>query len=358
VYLTADSLVPYLLQRGILKPRDLLQEHWFVADNDMKRPVLRVSTPAGGGWIVKQASPLDATHVRMLDREAALFYLPRLQDWARPLRSLMPRMRSYDPGVHALVVDELPHDTAWDHLRRRTAQPAKLGALLGQALGRAHQVVIPPAAAQPMLFAAKLPWILQLNRTGLDEIDEPATRALLALIRSDDGLCRRLLALEENWRTDTLVHGDAKLDNALVRVLPRPRVWLIDWAFAGRGDPAWDVGSMIQSCLQLWLYGITFRRDAPFADAVDRSAFPIHIVQDFSRTLLETYRKERALTDHAARGLILKAARFSGAALLQSALADSRTEDQYTMRQLAMLQVGMHILAHPRQSMTQFFDAR
>jgi len=149
MYLTADSIVPYLLQRGILATRDLVREKWYVATSDLKRPVLRVSTPAGFGWVVKQASPLDVTHVRMLDREAAYFQLPDVQAWARPLKQLMPKMRAYDPGVHTLIVEQLPHETAWDYLRREDARSAALGPLLGRALARSH-LRIPSSMGQPL----------------------------------------------------------------------------------------------------------------------------------------------------------------------------------------------------------------
>jgi aminoglycoside phosphotransferase (APT) family kinase protein len=223
-----------------------------VASSDRKRPVIRVSTTGGRGWIVQQASPLDVTHVRMLDREAAFCRLAEEVPWARALRAIAPRLRAYDPGVHALIVEYLAHDTAWNYLRRTTARAQVLGSAVGRTLATAH-IRVPDAVPQPAMLSAKLPWILQLNRVATDEIPEPATRALLAAMRRDFELTRRLRDLERQWQIDTIIHGDAKLDNIIVKMSGRSHAWLIDWAFAGQGDPAWDVGSALQSAMALWL---------------------------------------------------------------------------------------------------------
>jgi aminoglycoside phosphotransferase (APT) family kinase protein len=229
--------------------------------------------------------------------------------------------------------------------------------LLGHAVARAH-LPVPATAAQPVLFSAKLPWILQLNAAAVQDIRERATRALLEVARTDVTLTQRLRALEAAWKPTTLMHGDAKLDNVLVRMSERPRVWIVDWAFAGVGDPAWDVGSMLQSSLLLWLYGVPFQAGVPFEDAVARSSFPITLAQAFTREFLRSYRATRTLSDPAWGRFVLRAVRYSGAALIQSALADARTSEHYSPRQLALLQTGACILAKPGQALRHFFDAR
>jgi hypothetical protein len=349
VYLTADSIVPYLLQRGVLAARHLVRNDWFVARSDLKRPVLRVSTLAGSGWIVKQASPIDRTHVRLLDREAGLYQLAHKEPWARPLRALLPRVRAYDPGVHVLIVEQLPYDTGWDYLRRISARAEVIGRLLGRALAAAH-LRIPLERPPTLLFTGRLPWVLQLNRADPRQVEESSTRGVLEMIRDESSIAEALVRLEHDWRPETLIHGDAKLDNVMIRAHRRPRVWLIDWAFAGLGDPAWDVGSMVQSSLLLWLYAIPFKRDVPFDEAATQSAFPLALVRSFTTTFVSSYLVARSLRGRAAGSFVRRAFRFAGAALVQSALADARTHDQLTPRQLAMLQMSSRILENPDEA--------
>ena len=357
MYLTADTVVPYLLQRGILSPRMIVNEEWFVILGDAKRPVLRVSTLAGRGWVVKQASPLDLTRVRLLDREASLHDLARRDSWARPLKALLPRMHAYDPGIHALIVELIAYDTGWDHLRRASVRAEVLGGLLGRAFASIH-VAVPRTAMPTALLAPQLPWILQLEHTDANDIEQAAMRRLLDLIEEEPALGAALRQIAVDWQGETFIHGDAKLDNVLVRMNRTPRLWLIDWAFACEGDPAWDIGSVIRSCLLLWIFGIAFRRDEPLQAAAERSVFPLTLVREFTTSFLAAYLDARALTGVRARAFLLRAFRYAGASMVQSALADARSRERFTLRQLSMLQMSTNMMEHPDQARREFYDAR
>jgi hypothetical protein len=346
MYLTASTLVPYLLQRGVVSESELIEDDWFVKQSYAKRPVIRVSTFAGEGWIVKQASPLDTAHVHQLDREAALYQSATKEAWARPLRKLLPWFHAYDPGVHALVLQQIAHDTAWDHLRRTSSDPRALGSLLGRALACAHLAIPPPTFPSQMLPDQR-PWILDLDFDVLAKEKTPSTSTVVELLRSEPSLLKCLGECRNHWRAETLVHGDAKADNAIVRLHHRPRVWLIDWGLAGHGDPAWDVGSMMQSGLVLWLNGIMFRKDEPFSFAAENSAFPFSRVRAFARSLTSSYLRAQALSSAPARRFIRRTFHLGGARLVQSAVEHARTVGNFTNRALAMLQMSVRLLEDP-----------
>jgi aminoglycoside phosphotransferase (APT) family kinase protein len=335
----------------------ILDDEWFVILGDARRPVLRVSTLAGRGWVVKQASPLDLTRVRLLDREASLHDLATRDAWARPLKALLPRMRAYDPGIHALIVELIAYDTGWDHLRRASVKAETLGRLLGRAFASIH-VAVSRTAMPTALLASQLPWILQLEHTDASDIDQAAMRLLLDLIDEEPTLGTALRRIADDWQVQTFIHGDAKLDNVLVRMNRAPRLWLIDWAFACEGDPAWDVGSVIRSCLLLWIFGIAFRRDEPLHAAAERSVFPLTLVREFTTSFLTTYLNARGLAGDAVQPFLLRAFRYAGAAMVQSALADARSRERFTLRQLSMLQMSTSMMERPDQACREFHDAR
>jgi hypothetical protein len=355
VYLTAGSLVPYLLQKGILSQADLLDGDWHVLQSDSTRPVLRVAGSAGPGWIVKQASPLDRNQVAMLDREAAIFQLADEVDWARPLRALLPEFRSYDPGVHALIVAQLPHDTGLDHLRRSNAQPQIFGDLLGRALADVH-IVLRRSNPSSAMLSGRMPWILQIDAADPEAMPAGLERRVVELVKGNPALAAALGRLGGHWRNETLLHGDAKLDNVLVRMGSRPRVWLVDWAFAGIGDPAWDVGTIVHSSLMLWLHGIPFQREQSFVHALDEATLPLAATRDFIRAFLLAYRKASRLRKSAARSFARRAFSYAGAALVQSAVAAARLQDDLSPRQLAVIQMASHILDDPDDTLREFLS--
>jgi aminoglycoside phosphotransferase (APT) family kinase protein len=355
VYLTAGSVVPYLLQKGILSAPSLLEDDWHALQSDATRPVLRITGSASPGWIVKQASPLDRNQVEMLDREAAIFQLAAEVGWARPLRKLLPEFRSYDPGVHALIVALVPHDTGLDHLRRSNAQPQVFGNLLGRALATVH-VPLDQRGPSSAMLSKRMPWILQFDAADHEAMPAGAERRLVELVKREAGLSAALTRLGHDWRNATLVHGDAKLDNVLVRIGPRPRVWLVDWAFTGIGDPAWDVGTIVHSALMLWLHGIPFQREQPFTDALDEATLPLAATRDFIRTFTSAYCDARRLRNSAGRSFARRAFSYAGAAMVQSAIAAANLNDDLTPRQLAVIQTASHILDDPDDTLREFLD--
>lgn len=353
MYLTAETILPYLQQRAVVSARELAAGDWFALQAE-RRPVLRVSTVGGHGWIVKQASPLDSAHVQQLDREAALYQLAQSKGWARPLRKLLPRFRAYDPGVHALIIAELPHHSGWDYLRREGARPEVLGRVLGRAFATIH-MPIPDSAPRSRLLPRTRPWILQLARTGIDTDDAQSPgRNVIDLIQQHPHFMDALAALAANWRSTTLIHGDAKLDNVIVRGGPRPQAWLIDWGLASHGDPAWDVGSMIQSCLVLWLNAMQFHKDAPFSGAVERASFPLALVRASVGAFVTAYVDARGLQGSRAQRFLQHAVRCSAARLAQSAFEHARTEKRFSPRHLAMLQISNQMFDDPDGAAREF----
>lgn len=356
MYLTADTLIPYLLQKGVLSQSDLLYGDWCVLQGDSRRPVLRVARLGGRGWIVKQPSLLDGNHVAMLDREAAFFQLAGEIPWARSLKALLPKFRLYDPGVHALIVEQLAHDTGFDYLRRDAAQPETFGRLLGKALAAIHIVISKRNATADML-SERLPWILQINSSDLEEMQKPSVRRMVELVRREPELTDALVRLKGEWRNETIIHGDAKLDNVLVRMARRPRVWFVDWAFSGIGDPAWDVGTIVHSCLMVWLHGIPFKREQSFDEALQKATLPLALARTFIKAFISAYHDARQLRNSAARNFARRAFLYAGAALVQTAVASARIQDELTTRQLAVIQTASHMLKDPDDTLQEFLYA-
>jgi aminoglycoside phosphotransferase (APT) family kinase protein len=234
-------------------------------------------------------------------------------------------------------------------------QPGTFGGLLGRALADVH---VPLGRHSPgsALLSQRMPWILQMHSTGDGATTAAPEPRLVQLVRKDRQLAAALTRLARDWRNEALVHGDAKLDNVLVRTGARPRVWLVDWAFAGIGDPAWDVGTVLHSALLLWLHGIPFQRGRPLSDSIDRATLPLDTTRAFIRAFTDAYRDARRLRGAAARAFFRRAFRHGGAALLQSAIAAARHSDRPTTRQLAVIQMASHVLADPDDSLRQFLE--
>ena len=346
MYLTTNNIVPYLLQKGIMSRSELLHTDWFVSQTDSRKPVLRVVSVDQCGWIVKQPSIRDRHQISLLDREAAIFQLANNMSWARCLKNLMPRFRFYDPGIHALIVEYLPHDTGLIHLRRVLTQPRAMGGRLGRALASVH-IAKHKCSSSGDFLSERLPWVFQIDSAQSSEMRSIPEEQVVKIIQNDHQLVSALVRLRREWRYETLIHGDAKLDNVIVRSGNRLRDWFVDWAFSGIGDPAWDVGTILHSCLLLWLQGVPFKREQSLSDGLRKATLALTIVQTFAREFLSAYRRVRMLRGNLAAAFSRRMSMFAGAALVQSAVAAARVQKVMTQRQLAAIQMGSNIICDP-----------
>ncbi|MGZ5127829.1 MAG: phosphotransferase family protein, partial [Burkholderiales bacterium] len=227
------------------------------------------------------------------------------------------------------------------------------GRLLGRALAAIH-IGMSTRNPTASMLSERVPWILMIDSAELEEMKRPSVRRMVELVRREAGVIDALVRLKAEWRNETLIHGDAKLDNVLVRTDRRPRVWFVDWAFSGIGDPAWDVGTIVHSCLVVWLHGMRFTRERAFDQAIECSAIPLQRVRTLTRALISSYQRGRRLSAPVAGAFTRRAFLFAGAALVQTAIVSARTQEQLTARQLAMIQTASHILDDPDDALRQF----
>jgi aminoglycoside phosphotransferase (APT) family kinase protein len=133
--------------------------------------------------------------------------------------------------------------------RRAVAAPCP-DAALGLALARVHAADPSPLPLREALgdFGARIVWTSPEIYAALS----PGALRLFSHVQRDLLATQRLAWLFEQERQSVqrLVHGDLRHANVLVS---RGRPMLLDWEFAGLGDPARDLGMLIADDLAAWL---------------------------------------------------------------------------------------------------------
>jgi aminoglycoside phosphotransferase (APT) family kinase protein len=243
--LQQPDIAHYLLSLDAIAPSAVVDEELAVVDVSRRNGVFLAVSRSGDVIVVKQAGPHSAA---TLAHEAQV--LSALE--RRPaLAGHVPEVVHHDPGAGRLVLRTARGGRDWRKAHRdggrHALEPARqLGRLLATVHAvNADEIAPRPAEANPM-------WALDLPEPDFERALtlSQASRELVALIQHEDALCDTLRALA--GRTDapeSFMHGDLRWDNCLR--LPengsrrRTRVLLLDWELAGRGDPAFDVGTMI-----------------------------------------------------------------------------------------------------------------
>jgi len=334
------AVVPRLLAAGVLTPADVVDRGVVVADASRANQVflVHVGGPDGAGAAVKTL-PAGAP-----DRLAAELRVHALAADRPGLRAALPRLLADDRSEGWLALELIaPGATLAAAHRDALGYPLELAHAAGRALRAVHRATDDLAPAG----AAQLPWALwALEPAGPAAFawEEPALRAVLDGIAEPERYRAALAAARLAWRPGCLMHGDLKWDNCLVARPARdaaPELRIIDWEAAGVGDPAWDLGGLVQEYLG---YAALMVLDAGGARGSRALYGAIDPVADAVRALLGAY--------GAGGRLVERSMRFAGARLVQTSL-EHASRDAAGARAAAdtLLRLALLLLESPGAAM-------
>jgi aminoglycoside phosphotransferase (APT) family kinase protein len=181
--------------------------------------------------------------------------------------------------------------------------------------------------------------------------------SLVRMIQQSDDLCDTLDLLRGGWLRSAVIHSDLKWDNCVVlpgRGSAATAVKLVDWEFARIGDPDWDVGSMLANYLSTWLLSIpTVGDDADMATVVPLAALPIERMQPAVGTFWAAYTATAKLAPAESASRLLRAVRYAGARLVQTAYEQSQPRASVTEHVVRLLQASVNVMRRPHEAAAQ-----
>jgi hypothetical protein len=357
--LSEAGIVRYMLDQGLLRRSDIAAGHLLVVPASRQhRNFLVRSGEAETGWFVKQPGANGPMEHAGISREAAFYWLVSTRDPFRAMGDLVPSYVQYDPLRPILVLDAArgtpPH-------RRQSLDkgfPPAIGEAVGRALAAVHQIAREDAGEAATLIPEEPPWVLAILQAsvqgGLPR--NPGTEFALGVVRHHPGFERALAKLREGWQPQRLTHGDMKWDNTLVDVseepvlgtapaeegVKPPAVRLLDWEMAAWGDPAWDVGSLIQDYVSQSMLASSLPPQAP-PDAVSAAAeTAMAAVRPAVAAFWAAYGGAGINPDFLRRSI-----GYAGSRMLQTCIETLAVSGVVTPNLAALLQLSHHILERP-----------
>jgi thiamine kinase-like enzyme len=128
------------------------------------------------------------------------------------------------------------------------------------------------------------------------------------------------------------------------------RLALVDWEIAGKGDPCWDVATIFADYLSCWLFSIPVASETPPEQAIARARYPLEGMHPALRSFWRTYARRMQVGAAGASDWLLRAARYSGARLIHSALEQMQVAARLTGQTISMLQLSLNILQRPQEA--------
>ena len=158
-----------------------------------------------------------------------------------------------------------------------------------------------------------------------------------------------------------LTHNDLKLNNILLHTdweHPSPNsIRLIDWERSSWGDPAFDLGTLIASYLQIWLNSLFISKSLTIEESLRLALTPLEELQPSIATLAGAYfNRFPEILDYYPN-FLLRVVQFAGLALIQQIQAMIQYQKSFGNQGICMLQVAKSLLCRPDQSLSTVFGA-
>ncbi|MUH00739.1 phosphotransferase [Scytonema sp. UIC 10036] len=172
--------------------------------------------------------------------------------------------------------------------------------------------------------------------------------------------------LKNTYQRRCLIHNDLKLNNILLNnqwqrslsntdASANSIIRIIDWERCTWGDPAFDLGRIIASYLNIWLSSLIVSTDIDLAIALQLATTPLEKIQPSINALIQGYFQKFPEIIDTYPNFLLKVMQFTGMALLEKIQIRIRYHEPFGNRGVCMLQVAKTLLCEPERSLPIIF---
>lgn len=356
--LTRNNVVQYLMERRLLETGPIVDGDVMVIEAPRRNSNFKVTRRGGPGFFIKQVRSWDERDQLALQREATCYWLAAADPRFSTLTALMPRYHGYD-RERAILITELLGSTenVSEYHLRRGEFPSRIGAAIGEALGGYHRGVrdVGLNPQHTAAFAREIPWILSAHQllNYVSAVPGDAGAQLGGILARHTGFHHQLDALRARWNGNSLVHGDIKWDNLIVREeRGGVTISIIDWELADFGDPCWDAGAVFQSYFAFWILAIPVSGPATPEQLVASAPYPIEGMQPSMRAFWSAYVHALGAAERSDE-LLERSLGYAAARMIQTAYEYVVHFGRLTPSVVLMLQVSLNVLNNPRHAIEQ-----
>lgn len=208
-------------------------------------------------------------------------------------------------------------------------------------------------------------WIRSIERIGPEIFGLVPADGLkfFKLYQRYESLGQAMRELVNVFQPSCLTHNDLKLNNILLHnnweqewEQESPNiVRLIDWERSCWGDPAFDLGTLIASYLQIWLSSLVISKSLTIEESLRLAMTPLEQLQPSIAALTRAYFDNFPEILEHRPNFLLQVMQFTGLALIQQIQAMIQYQKSFGNKGICMLQVAKSLLCRPEQSLATVF---
>ena len=257
-----DNVVTYLLEHKLINNNSIVDGDLQIFDVSRKNKNIKVIRKNDTSFLLKQSNPTDTQSSTTIKREALLYALMQNDEDFLPLLNISPRLIDFDVEKNLMITEFVIGSSFRDHiLYAMNETDTKYVGLLGKTIANYHYSFAKKATNQKLKFLPRTFIFENLLIHPGPEIFISLSQAnmkLLKIIQKDQKIYDLLEGIVSSWDLQTLIHGDIKFDNIIIASSKKNtksvnKILITDREMATIGDPAWDIGSIFQEFVRLWL---------------------------------------------------------------------------------------------------------
>ncbi|BAZ29282.1 aminoglycoside phosphotransferase [Cylindrospermum sp. NIES-4074] len=374
--LSYQNVFDYLISHGLSTPQE--QSLSNIELKHAKNFNLLISLPDDRHLLIKQ---------ERLNREGKTLG-DFLREWRihdflqnfpeiRHIRSCFSEVIHFDPENSIIVFNYLNdyRDLADFYTQENNFFPIEIASAIGTTLASIHRLTTDCQDYWEFFqnTEAKSSQTTPHLARGLDRITPevfgmvPADGLkFFALYQRYDHLGKAIADLEKAFTPSCLTHNDLKLNNILLSlnweaaVFPQSLqdekiIRLIDWERGAWGDPASDLGALIASYLQIWLYSMVASKSIAIEESLRLAATPLQLLQPSIAALVTAYLAEFPQILTRRPDFLQLVVQFCGLALIRSIQATLQHKRTFGNSGICILQVAKSLLCRPQASISTIF---
>ncbi|MFN6466264.1 MAG: phosphotransferase [Nostoc sp. DedVER02] len=367
--LSSQNVGNYLFRQGLCTTEQETQLHIeLVAAKNFN---LRVSLPDGSKLLVKQERQYQdgKTFGEFLGEWRVQEFLNQFPELDR-LRPLLPIVLNFDPENSIIVFRYLDdYQDLTDFYAQEKNFPSQIASAIGTVLATIHRATLNRQNYQEFLdqnqkdvLTGHVPNLIRgLERIGPEIFGGVPVDALkfFSLYQRYDSLGLAIKELGSAFAPCCLTHHDLKLNNILLHTNWEQSsdsiVRFIDWERCNWGDPAFDLGTLIASYLEIWLNSLVISNALSIEESLRLAATPLEVLQPSIAVLTLAYFDTFPEILQQRPDFLRRVVQFAGLVLIQQILAMIQFQKTFGNIAIIMLQVAKTLLCRPEQSMSTTF---
>lgn len=357
--LTEHNLFYYLLDKGMVDTRAVVNGEFTVRRSDSRNNNFIVNREyEHHAFFIKQVKAVDTEKIETMRTESAVYKLAESDDNYKALKNFLPAFYHYDSTHHILITGQVKDAVSvYDYYLQQNDFNNMLPTLLADSLASYHRSNRTNQKSQSLQhFRQQIPWVFTIaNTPPIHGNPATADQQLMQLILKNQNLVQTISVLTQQWSPTSLVHHDAKLNNFLAGYEYEKKqinfVKLIDWELADIGDPLWDVATVMQNYLSLWV-----TTDLPESQQMaSLQKIPLEKVQVCISKFWNQYVQLMQWNPTTRQAAMIKTIQFCALKLIHTCFETTAQVPTLQPLTVKMLQVSINILKNPTDAATKLF---